>query len=71
MNALQNLVTQAAQFLVGPFGISFIIVAVCIAFLASMVGMAPRAAGPLAMLFGAAALSAAFFVNTFLGGGGF
>lgn len=56
----------AAQFIVGPFGIAFIILCVVGAFLAAAAGATRPSAGFAALFFGALAFTGAFFVNTFL-----
>lgn len=70
MNVLVSMLTAVAQFLVGPFGIALIVVAVAGSFLAAMFRLCSPLTGFVCMGLGAAALSAAYMVNTFLGGGG-
>jgi hypothetical protein len=66
-DVLTRALTALAQFLVGLFGIAFIIACVVIAFLAAAARMAPPSAGFVALFFGAAAFTGAYFVNTFIG----
>lgn len=70
MNGLMNFVTSVAEFLTGPFGIGLIIIAVCGLFLAAMFRAVQPMAGFVALFLGACALSAAWAVNTFIGGSG-
>lgn len=65
-DVLTRAMMALAQFLVGPFGIAFVVVCVVLAFLAAAARLAPPSAGFVAMGFGAAAFTGAYFVNTFL-----
>lgn len=70
MASLTAFVQAVTQFITGPFGISLIVIAVCAMFLAAMFRAVPVMSGFVALFLGACAMSAAWAVNTFLGGGG-
>ncbi len=64
---LQAFVSAVVIFLLGPFGIGLITVAVAGLFLAAMFRVVQPMAGFVALFLGACALSAAWAVNTFVG----
>lgn len=63
MNGLQSLVQALAQFLVGPFGISVITIAVAGSFLAAALHFCSHRTAFLSIVYGAMAFSAAYFVT--------
>lgn len=68
MNGLLTLVQAIATFIVGPFGISVITVAVAGSFLAAAMHFMPFHRAIHSLVYGAMAFSAAYFV-TMIGGG--
>ena len=68
MSSLMSFVQALSQFITGPFGIALIVVAVCGMFLGAMFRAVPAMAGFVALFLGACAMSAAWAVNTFIGG---
>ena len=68
MNGLLTLVQAIATFIVGPFGISVITVAVAGSFLAAAMHFMPFRQAIHSLVYGAMAFSAAYF-GTLIGGG--
>ncbi len=63
MNHLVTLLQALATFIIGPFGISLITVAVAGAFLGAMLHWWPSSSGVKALFYGACAFSAAYFAS--------
>ncbi len=68
MNGLLTLVTAISTFLIGPFGIAVITLAVAGSFLAAALHFMPFRQAIHSLVYGAMAFSAAYFV-TLIGGG--
>jgi hypothetical protein len=70
MNGLMSLLQALVQFLTGPFGVLFITAVVIIFFLAAAARFLPVSAAISALVLGACAMTAAFFVSWIGIGGG-